>query len=176
MNNVSKGLVGVLFATAATVSSAKDCLAEQESLFGTREANINACVNDGIKGLSSTSGKTHTYFLEDAKQLRIGDKSSGKFVGEIDLNWDTVQVDPSENDIPFSQLSKKAQGFYSGALKEACAGFKGNLSGTAPKIAMDIEKFAKISGVSGDTITGLKKELTVKRAEITDVIANHCDR
>lgn len=176
MNNVSKGLVGALFATTAAVSAAaQDCLNLGESTFISKNVNISGCIKDRVNGLFSATGRDNRYALDNDSQLTILNNRTGKFVGEIDMNWDTVQVEASDNDIPYTALTKKAQGFYNDSIKEACAGFKRNLSVTVPKIEKDIGEFKKVDGVTSGQLKILTDVLAERKSDLAHMVTQHCE-
>ncbi len=149
--NMKAPALAFLLATTATnavMADTPDCVSqfttpeEEKSFFNQDESRIKACIERKLHPLKNITKDGKLYTVEGGDKIEIYDADDGHKRGRIDLNWDTIQVEVSENDIPYSSLASSAKDRYKSTVLTTCTHVKENLSQVTDTVNAELESFS----------------------------------
>ncbi len=145
--------------------------ATDRTFFGNQ--NIKSCIKDNFSKLESVTAIDNVYVLEGGDKIYIYDADDGHPKGRINLTWDTVQPEHSENDIPYNSLTRKAKMEFNSAIGAVCNNIAQNkhsvINQTHSEISAYYSEYPSMNNKNGVHI-GIDK----RKRNIDQFFEKHC--
>ncbi len=117
------------------------CVASAKNREFFDHVNIPNCIKNKFNKLEKVISDDKIYILEGGDQIYIYDADDGHAKGRINLTWDTVQPEHSENDIPYNNLTNRAKREFQSAILAVCGNILQNKYNVTNKTQEEINAY-----------------------------------